>query len=752
MKEVLKDNLGYFDNENLEYVITNMYPKRPLQNYIWSEDVVINSDQFGFGDATAGINGERRLIDSCERLLFIKNKRTGEIYSNRNDSELAYDEFECHIGIGYHKMVFTYKGVRASLKLTVPPHGYAVQYDVEVENISNAEKELTIYPYFTPHPRVTWHHAYGYAEKDEVGGGLFYSHVAYNSETEYGYVYFAAEKPFDSYAVTKEDFIGTYGSFANPKGLKEDKLCSKGSCFMPAYAAAISYNVALTAGEKKRFSFATAIGRSKEEAVQTAKKYATSASFDVSLKYQKEEQEQAFSRYQINLPQDDYLQTLINVWLKRQVSLGKTWGRVYGKGFRDRMQDVTAFTAFDHKTARKIILETLSHQRENGNPIRMFEPDTWEVYNDGAVWIPDAVIQYVKESGDFSILDEVVPYIEGSRATVFEHIEKGLEYLMTDVGKRGLTLFRVGDWNDSTNGAGLLGKGESVWTSIATVRALKQHAELCNYCGKDEQAKKWLKKAEEMTKNIMQYGYIDGHFIHGYDDWDNIVGGGDASKEGSFCINMQTWAVLAQIGDEEFQKNLLDQVEEKTACAFGYKLANTPYTKPVKGVGRTSYFQPGCYENASVYVHANMFKAVADCMLGRSENALNTVEKVTYRNNPNSGVEPYAITNMYLGPDCKTRGGDAPMAWITGSAGWMYRVLTEFIVGVKADFDGLKIEPCIPNAWKLFSLEREYRSAKYKLNFVKTGEFGIYADDKKLEGNKLPLLQEGEYKVFQITF
>ncbi len=753
MKRVLRDNLGYFDNEKKEYVITNMYPKRPLQNYVWSELVVFNANHFGEGDCYASENGKRRIIDSGDRMVFVKDKETGEIYCvNRNYNDLPFDKHEAHVGVGYHKNVAEYRGVETTLTLTAPKDGYAIQYDVTVENTSSKEKNLTIYPYFSPYPRVTGHHAYGYAEKDETRGGLFYSHVAYNVDTEYGFMYFAAEKPFDSYALTKEDFTGAYASFENPKALKGEKLCSKDSCFMPAYTAAVSYDITLAAGEKKRFTFALAIGKTKEEATQTAMKYATAKSFDISLAAQKAEQEEVFSRYQVSLPKDEYMQTLINIWLKRQVSLGKTWGRVYGKGFRDRLQDVTAFTAFDPETARKIILDSLSHQRENGNPIRMFEPEIWEVYNDGAVWIPDAVNTYIKESGDYTILDEVVPYLEGSQATVFGHIVKGLEYLTTDVGERGLTLFRAGDWNDSTNGAGHLGKGESVWTSIATVRALKQFAELCENMGKTNEADAWLKKAEIMTERVMRHGYINGHFIHGYDDWGNIIGGGDENAESSFCINMQTWAVLAGIGDEAFREDLLDQVEEKTACAFGYKLANTPYTKPVKGVGRTSYFQPGLYENASVYVHANMFKAVADCTMGRADKAFETVEKVTYRHNPKSGVEPYAVTNMFLGPDCKTRGGDAPMAWVTGSAGWMYRALTEFIIGVQADYDGLKILPRIPSSWDDFSVEREYRGGRYALNFVKTGKFGVYDGGKKLDGNKLPLLKKGESKTYTIEF
>ncbi len=753
MSIVLQDKVGYFDDERNEYVIKEMFPKRPLKNYLWSDTVVLNADQFGFGDSLAAIKGYRRIIEAGERAVFIKDKTSGEVYSpNRNYTELPLDRYECHVGIGYQKIISEYKGIRTAFSITVPTKGYAVQFDVEVENTTQSQKDLAVSFLCVPFTRITGHDAYGYADKEEKYGGLYYPHTAYDSPTEYGCAYFASEKPFDSYAVNMDDVVGNYGSLTNPKGLLADALISKGSCFLFRYVAAVSYNIALSANGKERFSFAIGIGKTLDEAGQTAKKFATAEQFDKSVAEQKTQSEQAFDRYQVQLPQDGYVQTLINTWLKRQVSLGKTWGRVYGKGFRDRMQDVTAFAAFDSSAAKAIILDSLSHQRENGNPIRMFEPDMWELYNDGAVWIPDAVSAYIKESGDYTILDEVVPYLEGSTDTVFGHILKGLDYVTTDVGKRGLTLFRRGDWNDSTNGAGNLGKGESVWTSLATVRALKQFAQLCEKINKKEIASEMLERAAAMTKNIQKYGLIDGRFIHGYDDWDNMVGGGKESDESSFCINMQTWAVLAEIGDEEFRNDLLDQVEEKTACAFGYKLANTPYTKPVEGVGRTSYFQPGLYENASVYVHSNMFKAVADCMMGRGDNAYQTVCKTTYRNNPNSGVEPYAITNMFLGPDCIYRAGDAPQAWITGSAGWMYRALTEFILGVQSDYEGLKIQPVIPHSWNEFSVEREYRGGKYLLQFIRKGRFAIFCDGTELEGNHLPILGKGEKRRFTIEF
>lgn len=753
MEKFYEDKLGYFDVFNNEYVIKNMYPKRPQENFLWNEKVAMELNQFGFGFSVASVQGERREIDLKERLVYILDKDTGEVYSpNRNYNRLDFDDFECHVGIGYHKVISSYKKLNTELEFTVPFDDYAVQYRVSLKNQDNKTKNLVLCFLTVPNARLSCHCAYGNAEKENKFGGLYYPHFEYKPASDYGCLYFAAEKNYDSYAVTPQDFTGKYGSYENPLIFKTGKLPSVGSCFEMDYIAAVTYDLCLKQGQSETYTFALATGVSLDDAGGRAVKYCTSQSFDESLAAQKKIYEQNYNKYTADLP-DKYLEVLVNTWLKRQVSLGKTWARIWGKGFRDRMQDVTAFTAFDSKTARNVIIESLSYQRVNGNPIRMFEPIIESVYNDGAVWIPDAINQYIKESGDVAILDEVIPYLEdGEKGSVFEHIVRGLEYLTSDVGEHGLTLFRAGDWNDSTNGAGLLGKGESVWTSLATVRALKQFAELLEFLDMQDLKKEILSKADVMTENIMKYGKSYGHFIHGYDDFGNIIGGGDDFVEGSFCLNMQSWAVLADIGDKALQNKLMDMVEEKLSCRFGYKLSTPAYTKPVFGVGRTSYFFPGLYENASVYVHGNMFKACSDCLLGRSDKAYDTVCKVLYRNNPDSGVEPYAITNMFIGPDSAYRVGDAPSAWTTGSAGWMYRVVTEFILGVRADFDGLTIKPNIPSGWKSFSVKREYRGARYFIEYVRTNKSAIFFNGNKIDGNRLPVLKEGERANVKVEF
>lgn len=749
---VLKDKLGYFDNEKREYIIENMYPLRPLKNFLWNEKVVCSCDQFGYGDSFSGFSGYRRFMDTGERLIYVKDLETGEIYSpNKNFNKLPFDDFHCCVGIGYQKIVSMYNGLETTFRITVPTDDYTVQYGVTLKNNSNKPKRLCFYFGVQLFTDITGHDSSGFGDKDDEFGGLTFPHYGFESPTKYGDLYLASNNKYDSYAVVLRDVIGTYGTFSDPEFINADKLPCRGSTFEGSYFACMQYFVELDKNQEKDFNFALAIGRSKKEAAETAKKYATANSMEKSIFEQKELGEKAFGAFTANIP-DQYIQTLINIWLKRQISLGKSWGRVYGKGFRDVMQDITAFVSFDTCMARERIIVALSHQYKNGNPIRMFDPNFTALYNDGATWIPDAVTTYIKESNDYTILDEIVPYLDDGQANVFEHVLQGLYYLTTDVGERGLVLFRRGDWNDSTNGVGNLGKGESVWTSLATVRALKQFAELLEKLNKKDLQADMLNRAHTLTENILKYGLYNGHFIHGYDDYGNMVGGGEDDVDASFCLNMQTWAILADVGDERLQNAVMDEVEKRLKCPFGYRLNTPPYTKPLDNVGRTSYFRPGLVENASVYIHGSMFKAVADCILGRGDKAYETICNVTYRNNPNSGMEPYAISNMLIGPDSNYRVGEAPMSWITGSAGWMYRALTEYILGIQADYNGLKIEPNIPKEWNGFSVKRVCRGVIYEIQFTRGGTFAITVNGKKCEGNCVPYGKKGERVLVEVCF
>ena len=365
------------------------------------------------------------------------------------------------------------------------------------------------------------------------------------------------------------------------------------------------------------------------------------------------------------------------------------------------------------------------------------------------VWIPIAVLTYVKESGDYAVLDTRIGYYDADvKESVFCHIQRGMDYLYANQGEHGLNLWFGGDWNDSMNNCGLQGKGESVWLAIATVKATLDYLELLKNCpnivGATEIIKEITPKMQLLKENIRKYGFEKDHFIYGINDWGEKVGSYE-NEEGQMYLNPQTWAIMAGILNETESNALMEHVEKNLKCDYGY-LQNVPsYTKPDLHLGRISYFGAGLYENGSVYNHGVMFKLVADCMLGKGDSAYDTLRLIAYDNpaNADSGVEPYAVSNMYFGPSAFARKGFAPCSWVTGSAGWLYRALTEYILGVQADFDGLKLCPCIPSGWENAKIERTFRGVKYLIEIRRGNKSGTFVDGVKIEGNKIPLFDKG---------
>ena len=739
--------VGYFADQTREYIIENMHPVRPLKNYLWNDTIFAELNQFCFGTSKCCINKEFKPLVNDVRLMYVKDEESGEFYDcNRNFADLPFEKFQARVGLGYQTTESEYNGLKTAFTVVIPVHGYVELQKFTVKNVGDTARKLRIYSYLRPFVNVNGHLAYGKGYYDEQVGALYYTFRAFRCDQAYTDVFYKASETPISFSTSDSTFIG-YGTLERPAGVKEEKLPNDFTVFEENYCGAMQFAIELAPGEEKQFYFAIGTVKNEEEGAAIASEYATKEAFEREYALQSTLAEEYIDKVLIDTP-DEYLNSTVNIWLKRQIALGKTWGRIYGKGFRDLLQDITGFVSFDAPRAKDRLLYTLKHQFVSGNGLRQFDPVVDYPYQDMPVWIPIAVLTYIKESGDYGILEEKVPYYESDEVeTVFGHIQRGMNFLYSNQGVHGLGLWRGGDWNDSMNNCGLQGKGESVWLSIATVKATDDYVAILQNCPienaaalvKDIQAKQAALKA-----NILQYGFEKDHFIYGMNDWGEKVGSYE-NEEGKMYLNPQTWAVMAQIVDEQGSRALMDHVENNLKCPYGY-LQNVPsYQQPDSHIGRITYFGAGLYENGSVYNHGVMFKVVADCMLGRADNAYETLKMVRYDNpdNPASGTEPYAISNMYFGPYAFAKKGFAPCSWVTGSAGWLYRAVTEYILGVQADFDGLTIQPCLPSAWQGANVERTFRGARYHIDIRRGESQGMTVDGVKVEGNKIPLFDAG---------
>lgn len=743
------DSTGFFIKETGEYTITDMYPVRKLKNYLWNEDCLSYVDQFGCGKNVAAVGSLRREFSGEERYLYIKEE-DGYFYSpTRNFRKDKFEEFKSVAGIGYQKITSRYHGILTEFTYLVPKTGRAEMIEAKITNESLETRNLGVYMYSGFFVNIVDHISYSRSSFSKGFNAIVFSHDGFDLPHEYTSVVFATDGEADSYECTKEGFLGVYNEFSNPDALHRERLKNTCGASDYEYGGAFMFKVKLNAGETRKLYFAAITTRKGEES--KVSDYIGEKRFLQELEYYKNRRETFLKTTRIKSP-DDYINVMTNVWLKRQVELGKTWGRGAGKGFRDVMQDITAFVSLDNELARARILSTLAHQYVNGNAIRMFEPDYTHPYMDMPAWIPATILTYLKETNDFKILQEQIVYLDSDiEESVLVHTIKGVEFLLQSLGRRGLVLWGGGDWNDSLNNCGMKGLGESVWLSIATVKAVNELIELLE---KIEYDKTFIRKLESekaaLVENIFKHGYKNGYFIYGYNDNGEEVGG-PLSKEGKIYLNPQTWAVLSGLVKGKDAERILDFVEKELACEYGYVQCKPSYTKGDHDIGRATYFCPGIYENGSVYIHGVAFKMVADCIAGRGNAALNTINKIRYDNpaNSKSGVEPYAVSNMYFGPESPVRKGYALFSWITGSAGWLYRCVTEYIFGIKAEYDRLRISPCLPDEWDNVSAMRVFNGSVYNIVYKKGNKKQIVYDGEVINDEILPVSEKN--KVHDVT-
>lgn len=752
-------NKGYFDDAKQEYVIQDMFPRRRLINYLWNEETVCQLDHFGCGFTWTKIGYDRKYIESGDRLIFIKDLDNNIFYSaNCNFTHLPFDVYEAHVGLGYHTVISEYLGIRVEFTTLVPSKGKVVQFKLKVTNTSGTKRNVQVYFLICPTPSLTWHDAYSKGYYDESLNSLVYLHDGIRMSSDYKYVFVSSKEKIKYFDTTPESFFGVYNFKDNPVGMNNPHLSNSGSTFHGSFIAASEFDLSLDKDEEFNNLFIASTIQKEEEIKKLNDKYLSFEVFDDELLKQKEIHENLNKTIVVKTP-DDVFNSQNNIWLKRQVSIGKTWGRLYGRGFRDVCQDISAFTILDPQLAKEKIIDTFKYQFEDGNCLRQFLPSYRYPYNDGPSWMPTTVLTYVNETGDTSLLNEKIPYLKGGtwdgvvlidsykfeeyefvdrNETLLDHLERAFNYYLNDKGIHGLVKWYGGDWNDSINAAGLKGIGESVWLTLAVINAMQDYIKILEIVGDNEKINKYTNAIELYKEAIAKHAIIDGHIIYGFTDTGKIVGGNDR-----IFMNPQTWAVYDSLFDKETLNRLMDQVEERLKCPYGYMLNFPAYEKGEEDIGRTSYFTPGLVENASVYNHGVCWKVRADCMLGRADEAYKTLRMIRFDNpdNPDSGMEPYAVSNMFIGPMDPNTPGYAPMSWISGTAGTIFKTTIEDMLGIKPTYKGLVIKPCLPSEWNSLEVTRIFREETYNIKYIRNKENKVVCDGKEV--TTLPLTGKG---------
>jgi cellobiose phosphorylase len=741
---------GRFTDDGAEYVIDQPFaPPRAQINFLWNDSIISGLNQFGtgngvFNNQTLTLNhpaGRVRMVRDGRRYFYLRDLASGQTWNaglypiHPRGAQLV-----THVGLGYSIFRTTYDGILVSSTCFLAPDEPVEIWQFEIGNESDTTRRLWLVPY------VEWLLG-GYAV---FGSPYSYLRSTFDAERRAVLSFNTSdERPHDRYNAFlatdgqvagwcggPRDFLGPYGTVTEPRCLAlGDMSCREAWC--EELAGALAIELTLPPRESRETTILLGSFDTDAEKNRLIDKVMPRAYRREAWQSLRRDKETMIDCVRVETP-DDQINRLINVWAKQQIQLCVEFGRDGARGFRDTLQDAWGVLPFNAPLAAAKIKETLAHQHQDGHGIRGWLPLQPHHYSDGPAWIAPVVAAYLKETGDRAFLDEQVPYLDGGAATVLEHMLQGDRHLSEDTGAHGLVLAHEGDWNDSLNWMGRAGRGESVWTSMALYDSLRATADWAEQVLDDRQLSHEMRDRASRIRGAIDAHAWDGQwYLAGYSDFGNPVGSA-RNEQGRVFLNTQTWAILTGIAEGERREACLRTIDGVLESQHGSLTLWPPYTRRDENVGRVTMLLPGMYENCTPYCHGTAFKIVSDLAIGRADEALRSFRKVMPDNGAHpssvSGCEPYAFTNQYLGPD-NARAGASISGWITGTAGWMFRAVTEWFCGVRPDYAGFSILPCLPAEWPKVRVTRRFRGGPERtINIARHGaDYEILVDGQRYE-------------------
>lgn len=754
---------GYFTDDGNEYVITNHKTPKPWINVISNGEYGLVISQIGSGFSWNEHSEFNRLNrwhqdliqDNWGKYFYFKNNETGEVWSPfwmpvKNEIE----NYECRVGFGYSKFSSVYKDIKVNARVFVPLDENLEIWDFEIVNNSKIDLDLSIYTYFewclgssADHHREfhkTFLETTFLEELNALTGTKRLWEIPLGDRghwnIEYPYQGFISSNiKISDYTGDKEDFIGQYGSVAEPVGIKKNVLGKKTSKWNDSVAV-IKIDLKIKSGESKNGVFYLGIKKDFKEIENSLKKFQTKDQIETAFQEVAKKWASLFGTLEIQTP-DESMNLLVNKWLRYQTIAGRIWGRTAyyqqsgAYGFRDQLQDSLVFLPIDPTLTKNQIKLHARHQFENGAVLHWWHPisETGLLNNmsDNLLWLPFLIINYIDETGDYSLLNEKEPFYDNKnlQASLFEHSDLAIKRVLSRLSPRGLTLIGAGDWNDGLSAVGLDMKGESIWLSQFFYFILVRFAAIAKKFNQTEKGLFYESEAEKIKNAFNEHAW-DGEWFYAATKDNGQKIGSKESPEGKVFLNTQTWSVISEITSEEKQKEVMNVVKEKLLKEFGALLLAPAYSIPDKYVGYLSRYAPGRRENGGTYTHAATWAVWAFSKIKDSKNTFEAYKRINPILNglqPDKYVaEPYVTPGNIDGPDSPDYGMGG-WTWYTGSASWLQKVIVDWILGVRASEKGLIIDPCIPNDWKSFKVKRNFRNKTFMIEVLNesASNFGV---------------------------
>lgn len=784
---------GHFDNENREYVIDRVDLPTSWTNYIGVKDMcaVLNHTAGGYifykspeYHRITRFRPNGVPMDRPGHYVYLRDDESGDYWSvswQPVGKPLDQAKYTCRHGMSYSVYECDYSDIFASQKMSVAMDDPVEIWDVRIKNNSDRTRKLSIFSYleFSFHQIAMDNQNFQmsmYASGSSYEDGIIECDLFYE---EFGYQFFTADFTPDSYDCLRDKFIGSYRTEDNPIGVENGHL-SGSSELGNNHCGALHKQLVLKPGEEVRVIFLLGEG-TRENGKKIRAKYANGPAADHVYEQLKVCWDKKINRLQIHTP-DEGMNTLINTWTLYQAEVNIMFSRFAsfievggrtGLGYRDTSQDSMTVPHSNPEKCRQRIVELLRGLVKEGYGLHLFQPEWFDpeekgkkpfksptvvptpklddmihgiedTCSDDALWLVASINEYIKETGEFSFLDEIYTYADGGEGSVYEHMKRILDFSCRQVGEDGICKGLRADWNDCLN----LGGGESAMVSFLHYWAITKFVELAKYKGEEADVKKYTDMGEKVKAVCNQVLWDGDWYIRGITANGRKIGTKN-DTEGKIHLESNAWAVLSGAAPYEKGIKAMDSIYEQLFTPYGIMLNGPAYTKPDDDIGFVTRVYPGLKENASIFSHPNPWAWAAECMLGRGDRAMEFYHALCpYYQNDKIEIreaEPYSYCQFVVGKD-HTAFGRARHPFMTGTGGWAYYSATHYMLGIRPGMDALEIDPCIPKGWDGFTLTRQWRGAQYDITVenpehVSKGVCQIFLDGALTE--KIPVQEAG---------
>ena len=775
---------GHFDDALREYVITNPATPWPWINYMGTEDFFSLISNTAGGYCFCKDAKFRRILryryngvpmDDGGRYYYIKD---GDTVWNPGwkPCKTELDFYECRHGMGYTRVTGEKDGLKADVLFFVPIGHRCEVHRVKLTNTGAAKKTFQFYSF------VEW--CLWNASTDmenfqrnlstgevEIEGNVLYHKTEYRERRDH-YAFFGVNRKFDGFDTDRETFIGMYNGFDAPQQVLAG---TSGNTRAHGWSPIASHRFDLTlepgASEELIFvlgyvenapeeKFVAPAVINKKKALAMMDAFATGAQVDAAFAQLRAYWDDLLGRFIVESEVPE-LDRTVNVWNQYQCMITFFFSRSAsyfesgigrGMGFRDSNQDLAGIVHLIPERARQRIIDIASTQFPDGGCYHQYQPltrrgnnDIGGGFNDDPLWLIFGTVAYIRETGDFGILDEPVPFDNkpGTEVSLLEHLKVSFSHVADNLGPHGLPLIGRADWNDclnlncfsdnpdesfqTTENKTEGSKAESLMIAGLFVAEGRDFAELLERIGYDPAYVASVRGAvAAMEAAVRKDGWDGEWFLRAYDYYGRKIGSASC-EEGKIFIESQGWCTMARIGaDEGLCDKALDSAVKYLECEHGLVLNTPAYTKYLIDYGEISSYPEGYKENAGIFCHNNPWVIIGEAMAGRADAVWRHYQKITpafCKDQSLRKVEPYVFCQMVAGRDA-AKPGEGKNSWLTGTAAWTWKCVSEFILGIKPQYDGLLIEPCIPAAIGTYKVRRRFREAEYDLTIHCTGKGG----------------------------